>query len=97
MAMDEEEFDDIPTLSDIVFPGNPEKIIEKREDINTITAAPTRNAPHRGTIEESEQSDNVDIQDEVDKIVQSVLAKYFFKARQEIVEEIMRELHKKIP
>jgi len=95
MATDE-EFDDIPTLSDIVFPGNPEKIIAKQAAPDTDLIAPDRKEPkvvRNNTLE----SVNPYIEDEIDNIVESVLAKHFFKVRKEIVEEIMRELNKKIP
>lgn len=90
------DFDDIPTLSDIVFPGNPEKILANKppQEIEEPTPEPTK--PH--TIDNSaNKPTNTYIQEEIDNIVESVLAKYFFKVRKEIVDEIMLELHKKVP
>ncbi len=95
MATDE-EFDDIPTLSDIVFPGNPEKIIANRSTQDSDTAL-SELRDSKANLEKPAESPNTYIQDEIDNIVESVLAKYFFKVRKEIVEEIMHELHKKIP
>lgn len=96
---DDDEFDEIPTLSNIVFPGNPEKIISKRNESPGMSV--------RDEIEANQNVDNLEaispppkntyIEDELNSIVEAVLARHLAQARRDIVDEIMVELHKRLP
>lgn len=97
---DDDDFDEIPTLSNIVFPGNPEKIISRRNETNPGMSV-------RDEIAANNNSDNLEaispspkntyIEDELNSIVEAVLARHLAQARRDIVDEIMVELHKRLP
>lgn len=97
---EDDEFEEIPTLSNIVFPGNPEKILAKKAETNPGMTVREEIAAH-GNAENLEailpEPKNNYIEDELNNIVEAVLARHLAQARRDIVDEVMVELHKRLP
>ena len=88
--------DEIPTLSDLIFPGNPEKIQSKlnpepsvkqqigqlpRDDIQTIRPKPN----------------NSNLEQKINEHIEFILNKHMMIAREEITRVVMAELRTRLP
>jgi hypothetical protein len=88
--------DEVPTLNDLIFPGNPEKIKQKtmpapsvkdqinalpREGIQTIKPKPKKNSLEKMIAEH----------------IEFILQKHMAVAREEITRVIMAELRSRLP
>lgn len=101
--MSENNNDDIPILSEVVFPGNPDKIREKLEaDIEPEPELTVReeleHASSEGlnVIKPAPPSDVSFIQDDINNAVEKVLQRHLAEAREEIVTAVMKELHSRL-
>lgn len=87
--MSDDDTNDIPTLSDLVFPGNPDKIIKEQ------SAQSLLDEDNLEGLDDS--AGNSYIADEIDRIVENVLGRYLPRIQKEIVEQVMQEIHRRLP
>ena len=88
--------DDIPTLSDLIFPGNPQKIKEKLEPEPTIRQQIDQ-MPREDiqTIRPKPSSSN--LEKKIGEHIDFILNKHMMMARAEITKVIMAELRTRLP
>ncbi len=93
---------DIPVLSEVIFPGNPDKIKEKLVPEIVPEPEPTvteilENASSEGLNVIKPKPANVNfIQDDINDVVETILQRHLEAAREEIVAAVMKELHSRL-
>ncbi len=96
--------DEIPVLSEVVFPGNPDKIREKLEtDIQpepepelTVKEELEHASSDGLNVVKPEPPDVSFIEDDINDAVEIILQRHMDEARKEIVKTVMKELHSRL-
>lgn len=98
--MSDSDNDDIPTLGEIIFPGNPDKVApEATADMTPPPAAPSATATAKGE-PESESAGHPrpsSFESLISTRIDHILEKHMESAREEIVRMVMLELRARLP
>ena len=102
--MSDNENDDIPTLGEIIFPGNPNKVVSQPSETDAETTAikeTTSETPPAKSVEQDGEPANRPRPSSFESLISTridhILEKHMEAAREEIVRMVMLELRARLP